>query len=150
MHSSSVIETFPLEAQAEDESFDLMVVEALKIDVLPFIGDSRVPDHVVQQFANVLQHGSKIWDMAEYRPPSPASPGISPPTIPAQLDKKEQFAQRAIAEGTTESGRSFSRERFAYSCFDLLFLVCSDDAECMSDKLFIYTVELLNSPFRLH
>ena len=122
-------ESFPLEVQEAEESFDLALVAALEIDVLPFLGDNRVPDYIIRQLAKVLQQGSHIRETPDYLPPSPKSPNTKSPRASYEFEKTEPFGNPALAEGTTEPGRFLPRERFAYWCFDLLFLVCSDTAK---------------------
>lgn len=115
--------------QEAEESFDLALVAALEIDVVPYLGDPRVPDYIISQLAKVLQQGSCIREAPEYRPPSPTSPGHKSPNSSYDLEKIESFGDVKPGEGTTEPGRFLPRERFAYWCFDLLFLVCSDTAK---------------------
>ena len=123
----STADSFPLEVQEAEESFDLALVAALEIDVLPYLGDARVPDYIVTQLARVLQQGSQIRQPAEYRPPSPTSPNSN--SKRTSFDLERQFGDVQLPEGTTEVGHFLPRERFAYWCFDLLFLVCSDTAK---------------------
>lgn len=126
MVSSSVAESFPLEVQQQEESFDLALIASLEIDVVPHLGDPRVPDYIIAQLANVLQQGSQIREDPEYRPPSPASLGSSSQRGSAELDG---FGSHTLVEGTTEPGHFLPRERFSYWCFDLLFLICSSVAQ---------------------
>ena len=122
---SSAADNFPLDVQHAEETFDLALVAALEIDVVPHLGDPRVPDYVISQLANMLQQGSQIRD-DHYRPPSPASSGSMSRTPSVEIKNIDTFGQYAVVEGSTEPGRFLSRERFSYWCFDLLFLVCSD------------------------
>ena len=107
-------ESFPLEVQESEESFDLALIAALEIDVLPFLGDSRVPDYIISQLAKVLQQGSQIREVADYLPPSPKSPNVKSPRQSYEFEKAETFGNPKHAEGTTEPGRFLPRERFAY------------------------------------
>ena len=120
-------ETFSLEEQEAEERSDLALVAALEIDVTPYLGDLRVPDYIIIQLARVLQQGSRIREGAEYRPPSPASPGIKAPKSSYEFDKITEY--NGTSDGATESGKILARERFSYWCFDLLFLICSDVAQ---------------------
>ncbi|KAG5219402.1 Protein MON [Salix suchowensis] len=47
----SASEEFPLEVQEAEENFDLALISSLEIDVLPYIGDSRVPDPLIRQLS---------------------------------------------------------------------------------------------------
>jgi hypothetical protein len=109
----------PIDFQEAEESFDLSLIAALEIDVVPHLGDVRVPDSLVLQLARVLQQGSQIRvedaDAGAY---------ASPPSTPTGEERRE---------------RTYAlRERFAYWCFDLLFLVCSDTAKGASRALVLY------------
>ena len=128
MVSSSAAENFALEKQQQEESFDLSLIASLEIDVVPHLGDSRVPDYIIAQLANVLQQGSQIRDDPEYRPPSPASLDTTSQKGSTDFDS---FGKHTLVEGTTEAGHFLPRERFSYWCFDLLFLVCSNVAQGM-------------------
>ncbi|EKM50999.1 uncharacterized protein PHACADRAFT_128641 [Phanerochaete carnosa HHB-10118-sp] len=121
-------EHFPLDVQEAEETFDLSLIAALEIDVVPYLGDLRVPDYILQQLATVLQRGSRIRDDHDYRPPSPASPGRNPNRASDEFEKVDKFGDVPMIEGTTEPGRYVPRERFSYWCFDLLFVICSDAA----------------------
>ncbi|KAI0030497.1 hypothetical protein K488DRAFT_54152 [Vararia minispora EC-137] len=105
----SAAETLPLDVQESEESFDLSLVAALEIDVVPHLGDARVPDALVLQLARVLQQGSQVR-----RADDGDGAYASPPHTPTR-----EGGERAYV----------LRERFAYWCFDLLFLVCSNTAK---------------------
>lgn len=124
--SSSAADHFPLDVQQAEETFDLALVASLEIDVMPHLGDLRVPDYVITQLANVLQQGSQIRDDPQYRPPSPASPGTASQRASYEFENVDKFGESTSVEGTTELSRFLPRERFSYWCFDLLFLICSD------------------------
>ena len=131
-HASSPADSLPLDVQASEESFDLALVASLEIDVVPHLGDARVPDYVVTSLAKVLQLGSRITlrdedDIGGYRPLSPESP----PATPARANAKRTSTDSDIDSGlgSTDPGRFVPRERFSYWCFDLLFLICSDTAK---------------------
>jgi len=122
----STAEILPLEVQQAEESFDLALIAALEIDVVPHLGDSRVPDYIIAQIAKILQQGSQIREEVEYRPLSPASLEAPLQESSHELEKADGFGEHTAAEGTTEPGRFLPRERFSYWCFDLLFVICSD------------------------
>ncbi|OCH93573.1 hypothetical protein OBBRIDRAFT_885401 [Obba rivulosa] len=136
----SAATNLPLNTQQEDENFDLALIAALEIDVVPFLGESTIPDYVVSQLAKVLQQGSRLRDADPYIPPSPplsngnltldngheAMPQDG--RVSSEFENNK-FGQTDVSMGTTETGRFLPRERFAYWCFDLLFLICSDTAK---------------------
>ncbi|CAK5277941.1 unnamed protein product [Mycena citricolor] len=109
----SIAESFSLEIQEAEENFDLALIGALEIDVVPHLGSSRVPDALVGQLAKVLQHGSRLYES------DPQSPTSSSSFEKVEFDADEE-------EGTAQPGTLVPRERFSYWCFDLLFLICSD------------------------
>lgn len=50
---SSVAEQMPIDVQAAEEKFDLSLIATLEIDVVPHLGNARVPEQLVV-CANVL------------------------------------------------------------------------------------------------
>lgn len=135
--SSSVAETFALDVQESEENFDLALIASLEIDVVPYIGDHRIPDSLVSRLGKILHAGSQAFDI-EGESSSIPSNGSSSSTfstssnsasspishaakiIPVDID------ERYSDLGTTEIGKLAPRERFSYWCLDLLFLICSD------------------------
>ncbi|KAK7039339.1 protein MON2 [Favolaschia claudopus] len=116
----SATETFPLEKQEEEENFDLALIGALEIDVVPHLGDMRVPDALVGQLARVLQQGSRLYESeVGSNPHSPVSSSGSREFVKIEMDGQYE-------NGTTQNGTLVPRERFSYWCFDLLFLICSN------------------------
>ena len=97
------------------------------MDVIPCLGDDRVPDYLITQLAKVLQQGSQLLlnesDDDEY-PPTPSSLTKPDGKSAARGDKAD--IERM---GSTAPARGVSRERFSYWCLDLLFLICSDTSK---------------------
>ncbi|KAF9810712.1 hypothetical protein IEO21_06846 [Rhodonia placenta] len=126
----SASEGLALEAQEAEENFDLALIAALEIDVLPYLGDTCIPDYLVVQLAKILQQGSRLRDPdSPPRTPVGAGPAKDDTRLSQEYEKVDRFGDPEPAEGSTESGRARPRERFAYWCFDLLFLICSDTAK---------------------
>jgi len=126
---SSPAESFSLEIQAAEENFDLALIASLEIDIVPHIGDARVPDPLVARLAKILQQGSKLYQLDEDRPRKERSiealqSARSSRSINSDLTKVEDSEEYRI--GKTESGTLVPRERFSYWCFDLLFLICAN------------------------
>lgn len=116
----SATESFPLEKQEAEENFDLALIGALEIDVVPHLGDKRVPDPLVGQLAKVLQQGSQLYEAeVSSNPHSPTSSG-------SREFEKIEMDDGPYTNGSTQSGALLPRERFSYWCFDLLFLICSN------------------------
>lgn len=114
IHYSSVVDSFSLEIQEAEENFDLALIGALEIDIIPQLGDLRIPDPLVAQLAKVLRQGSRLHDSD------------------VACDELHDFETVDMSEysiGSTASGVTLPRERFSYWCFDLLFLICSDTAK---------------------
>jgi hypothetical protein len=120
--------------QEAEENFDLALIGALEIDVVPHLGDSRVPDSLVSQLAKVLHQGSRLY---QSNPASPDSGSNSPVNAPANGSRTthksrepDGFEKMDIVRdsdlGSTDAGSLVPRERFSYWCFDLLFLICSN------------------------
>lgn len=125
---SSAADGFSLEVQESEENFDLALIAALEIDVIPQLGDMRIPDALVTELAKVLRQGSCLHD-ADMPPVTPTA-GESPPSH--KSTPSHDFETVSIHEyGSTFSGTPLPRERFSYWCFDLLFLICSDTAKGM-------------------
>ena len=122
---SSHAESFPLELQEEEETFDLSLISALEIDVVPYLGDSRIPDYLVSQLGSILHQGSRLRRTTD-RQNGKAGQGNSYPAIEnIGMDKTHD-------KGTTEMSTVVPHERFSYWCFDLLFLLCSNITKGMS------------------
>ena len=113
-----------MDVQEAEENFDLALIASLEIDVVPQLGDPRVPDYVVTQLAKVLQRGSHLHEL-ELEDESSDSPGSQEKTLDF---KTPQF-------GTTALDTVVSRERFSYWCFDLLFLICSNTSRGTSSRV---------------
>lgn len=50
----------PLDVQEAEENFDLSLIATLEIDVVPHLGDPRVPNGLILQLATILQQGSLL------------------------------------------------------------------------------------------
>jgi hypothetical protein len=126
-----------LDVQESEENFDLALIASLEIDVVPYIGDRRIPDSLVSQLGKILHAGSQACGVEGESSPIPLT-GSSSSTFSTSLNSAsspiDHFAQiipvdineRYSDLGTTEIGKLAPRERFSYWCFDLLFLICSD------------------------
>ena len=114
--------TLTLEEQDTEELFDLSLISALEIDIIPYVGDERVPDYIILQLAKMLHQGSllhqsfdeALGDGSISRSHSTTS---SESSVSTKIDSYS---------GTTVNSAVVPRERFSYWCLDLLFLVCSN------------------------
>jgi hypothetical protein len=121
--TSSDADSFSLSEQEDEENFDLSLVASLETDVIPCLGDERVPDYLITRLAKVLQQGSQLLlqELDDEYPPTPSS--LTKPEK-TKLDKADSERM-----GSTAPVRGVSRERFSYWCLDLLFLICSDTSK---------------------
>lgn len=129
--------SFPLETQESEENFDLALIASLEIDVVPYLGDSRVPDYLILQLGKMLHSGSQLQQPEDGQDLGVKTPDAAPPDVAklkSRNGKKSLSGGSRIVEvetGTTRSGKLVPRERFSYWCFDLLLLICSDVAKGM-------------------
>ncbi len=107
-----------LDVQAQDEEFDKSLLTTLESDVVPHLGDPRLPDTLVSELARLLHRGSQIYALDD-EPLLPVSTSVA-------MEKIEPIGVVNVSQfGTTELGQLLPRERFSYWCFDLLFLISS-------------------------
>lgn len=118
---SRIAESMPLEEQEAEELFDLSLIAALEIDVVPYLADERVPDYVVVQLAKTLHRGSQMYFAEDGATDCSSVSALSNADTDSSISTKVDGAM-----GPTLYTRTFPRERFSYWCFDLLFLICSD------------------------
>lgn len=136
-------ETFSLDVQEAEENFDLTLIGALEIDVVPHLGDTRVPDSLVSQLAKVLHQGSRLYEEEGGSTDSHVSSNVSAngngcatPRSWKSLEFENVDMEREFT-GNTHFGSLVPRERFSFWCFDLLFLICSNTTKG------IYTIYFL-------
>ena len=100
------------------------MIRSLETDVIPCLGDDRVPDYLITQLAKVFQQGSQLLqhEQDDGHPPTPSNP-LQSNTMSAAWSSK---TDSETVVGSTARIGEVSRERFSYWCLDLLFLVCSD------------------------
>ncbi|KAG6333293.1 hypothetical protein ID866_5795 [Astraeus odoratus] len=124
----SAAETFSLEEQETEENFDLALISAMEIDLVPYLGASRVPDYLIIQFAKVLHQGSQLMKTSSSPPLSLGLKNGSHSMESADISLVPFGFQESNSEGfgSTAISSSIPRERFSFWCFDLLFLVCSN------------------------
>lgn len=129
---------------------------SLEQNVLPSIGASLVPDDLIRRLGKSLQTASRLYELDL---PDSGDDSSPPTPTPAATTKDEQqpvavsssssssgketrfdpdFDRQAKGSdmyGTTAEVVEVGRERFAYWCFDLLFLLCSDEVEGESNAV---------------
>ena len=136
--SSSAALSFPLETQQSEENFDLALISSLEIDVVPYLGDSRVPDYLILQLGKMLHSGSQLQQPEDGHDPEVKTPDSTAPNVSklkSRNGKKPPSSSNNTVEvdiGTTRAGKLVPREGFSYWCFDLLLLICSDVAKGMA------------------
>jgi hypothetical protein len=102
------------------------LITSLETDVVPCLGDDRVPDYLITQLAKILQQGSQLLqdESSDEYPTTPTSATHLEVLSPALSGKAE-----SEEVGSTVPLLAVSRERFSYWCLDLLFFICSDTAK---------------------
>jgi len=153
--SSSAVLSLPLGTQESEENFDLALIASLEIDVVPYLGDSRVSDYLILQLGKMLQSGSQLQQPEDGNDSEVNTPNTLGPDVPRSKlkskskskpkprDGKSPSRDSNIVEagiGTTRSGKLVPRERFSYWCFDLLLLICSDVAKGIGQPRFRFSV----------
>jgi hypothetical protein len=108
-----------------EENFDLSPINSLEIDLVPHLGDTRVPDHLIRLLAKVLHQGSQLYT-SEMDPAHPDSPSTNTENASDNSRDSHDFGKVDLDIGTTAPGLLVPRERFSFWCFDLLFLICSN------------------------
>ncbi|EPQ28595.1 uncharacterized protein PFL1_03898 [Pseudozyma flocculosa PF-1] len=110
----SAASELPAEQQEADERFDLCLLATIERHVLPVLGGEAVPDDLVRRVGRALISNSRpcAVQAPDVRSGPPAN-GSHVPTIPSLGLSAEVLADNP-------------RERFAYWCFDLAMLACSD------------------------
>ncbi|KAK4051549.1 Endocytosis and vacuole integrity protein [Microbotryomycetes sp. JL201] len=129
-----------------EESFDLSLLVSLEQDILPCAGCEGVPDGLLRQLGKALQIGSRLYEL---NLPGFDTSGGSSQTDDDSLGPVEtrfspDFDVLATGQelfGTTADIIEARRERFAYWCFELLFLMCSDQLEDFDAVLRTYIAD---------
>ena len=119
-----------------EENFDLALISCLENDLVPHLGNPRVPDYLIVQFGKILHQGSQLLE--DSLPPSSTLGLVDEDDADGtniSLDVREFQKLDLESLGTTASVIPVLRERFSFWCFDLMFLICSD---VMSGKSFVW------------
>ncbi|EFP90450.2 uncharacterized protein PGTG_16037 [Puccinia graminis f. sp. tritici CRL 75-36-700-3] len=124
---------FDLDQQQAQENFDLAFVASLELDVLPCLGNSRIPDDIIRGLGMTVQAASRLYtfDLEIENNRQAIVPGKGATSLgqihPENCRFIDDFAKQAKGDicGTTADVTKRPRERFIYWCFDLLFLFCS-------------------------
>ena len=132
--TSSAADAFSPSEQEEEENFDHHLITSLETDVVPCLGDDRVPDYLITQLAKILQQGSQLLQdgSGEEYPLTPTSathPEIRSTTLNSNSENENV--------GSTVPLLAVSRERFSYWCLDLLFFICSDTTKGIIHNLYV-------------
>ncbi|SAM61616.1 related to MON2-peripheral membrane protein with a role in endocytosis and vacuole integrity [Ustilago bromivora] len=94
---SSSASSLPRSVKDLDERFSLFLLSTIEKFVLPHLGESEVPDHLIERVGRALALGSKLYSFE---------------------------TESCPASGRVDDPVETTGERFAYWCFDLLFLGC--------------------------
>lgn len=117
--------------QEEEENFDLALLASLEIDIIPHLGDLRIPPSLIIHLSRVLQEGSKLHDISTNASDDMLGEDEKEHSSSSRRTSETLFHldNRDYGLGTTHPGVVVPRERFSYWCFDLLYLICSDTAK---------------------
>lgn len=119
-----------LDEQMKEEEFDRALVNSLRTDVVPRLGNSRVPDDVIVLLGKTLRTASRLHDLDMKRWSGSIISDVSSDDSESNGSQSVEFSywDASTADtlvGTTTTGNPLPRERFSYWCFDLLIQFCS-------------------------
>jgi hypothetical protein len=114
-------------ARDADEAFDRAWLASLQVDVVPHLGNPGIPPSALEHMAGILREGSRVHEFSVARS---MSDGDAPSGLLVKPDRLDLPEQRSFDCATTRPGSLLPREAFSYSCFDLLFKVCSVSSTC--------------------
>ncbi|SCV74793.1 BQ2448_7822 [Microbotryum intermedium] len=126
-----------------EENFDLALLATIEQDVLPYIGNALVPDDLIRRLGKSLQQASRLYELDLINPTNEQDPAsrsrsssmryVDELSSAASSIKETRFdgdfdrqAQAGEMHGTTAECVEVGKERFAYWCFELLFLTCAE------------------------
>lgn len=129
----------PLELQRGEEDFDLALITTLQTSLLPYLGQSSVPDDAIRQLARSLQHASILYrpadeEASEVALRSPAMTLVGSGDSDALAGGSKMQAKgdgslssegKSAIEGSTVPDVDLPGERFSYWSCDLLFSMCA-------------------------
>lgn len=116
----------------------------IETDVLPFIGSKLIPDDLVRRLGQSLQSASRLYDLDLSDADDTASLSDNARDSANSSVKETRFdhdfdrqALGSDMHGTTAEIVERPRERYAYWCLDLLFLMCAANADREFESLLI-------------
>ncbi|KAG0164957.1 hypothetical protein DFQ30_009163 [Apophysomyces sp. BC1015] len=123
-----------------DEHFDISVLSVIQTDIVPYIGQPRVPSEVIQKLVNVIRESSQLYY-------------VDQSDVHRKEESEEEKATKALAieddagaidrssdiVGTTGTIVPVMKESFAYASFKTLFSLCSAEKEGKRSQVFSYT-----------
>lgn len=104
---SSAASSLPKSVKDHDERFSLFLLSTIEKFVLPHLGESEVPDLLIERVGRTLALGSKLCTFE---------------------------TDSSAASGRVDDPVETTNERSAYWCFDLLFLGCSSEFGKIASK----------------
>ncbi|KAI6131100.1 hypothetical protein EDD16DRAFT_1822615 [Pisolithus croceorrhizus] len=122
----SAAETLSVEEQEAEENFDLALISSLEVDLVPHLGNPRVPDYLIVQLAKVLHKGSQLLQNSSMISSGLEDDDRITDSAHTSLDSYEHQISNIQSLGSTTVGSAVLRERFSFWCLDLLFLICSN------------------------
>ncbi|KAF7724885.1 hypothetical protein EC973_000598 [Apophysomyces ossiformis] len=113
-----------------DEHFDISVLSVIQADIVPYLGQPRVPNEVIQKLVHVIRESSQLYYVDQ-----------SDGHRKGESEEEKATKELAIEEETTAIDRSSDivgttgtivpvmKESFAYASFKTLFSLCSAEKE---------------------
>ena len=93
--------------------------------ILPRLGSELISDDAITALARAVRDGSRLHEITQDTASlSPAMTLNGSADSFARSDDRASMASSGDLDGTTVDEGELPRERFAYWCFDLLFLMC--------------------------
>lgn len=108
--------------------------------ILPVVGTSKVPAEAIKQLAEAISQASQLrLPHQEESHSDLLSPSISIGDSLTSTHKDSSYLDvreaALVEDGTTVDDADMPRERFAYWCLDLLFLMCAKSSNAEEGKL---------------
>ena len=101
----------------------------IEMHILPRLGSRVISDDAITALARAVRDGSRLHEISQdtnYSSPAMTLNGSADSF--ARSEDRASVASSGDLDGTTIDETELPRERFAYWCFDLLFLMCQRDS----------------------
>lgn len=121
---SSPPESMKIEELDVDEHFDISVLNAIQNDIVPHLGQPRVPIEVIEKLVNVIRESSRLYYVEDVMTEkSHEENGRSNKSTILANDRSSDIV------GTTGTIVPVMKESFAYASLMTLFTLCSAEKQ---------------------